>query len=256
MLCKFYEEKLSSGPTLEEFAKNDNSKKSYLDKDKPESEETLLKAIQYYEKSVENGNVESLVALANAWLKMQHPERAKETYLKAAEKGIVSSFLSLGNLFYRGYVGKFSSVSRDAIKATKYLTAAAEEEKSVEAMYLLGELYASGMDAIEPDETSALRYLESAAEHSHSESCYLLAKILLEKEELDPGSVDMEKVLEYLLIAAEQSHAGACYFLADLYYKAGSSSSTSGLENYRHALMFFEKSGSSVSYSKFLLFYI
>lgn len=40
------------------------------------------------------------------------------------------------------------------------------------------------------------RYLESAAEDNHSEACYLLSKILLDKEELDPGTVDMEKILK------------------------------------------------------------
>ncbi|EME30580.1 uncharacterized protein Gasu_20420 [Galdieria sulphuraria] len=243
ILEQFYEETLSAASFTQELGQS-NSINVTLNNERPEKEGTLKKAIRYYEKSVSSGNLDSLVALGNAWLKMQHPERAKEAYVKAAEKGIVSSFLCLGNLYFRGYIGKYSSVSRDGIKASKYLTAAAEEG-SIEAKYLLGELYASGLEPIEPDESSALRYLESAAEQNHSEACYLLAKILLEKEELDPGSVNMEKILKFLLVAAEQNHAGACYFLADLYYKAGSSTSNNGLENYQHALTYFERSGAS-----------
>ncbi|GJQ11647.1 hypothetical protein GpartN1_g3438.t1 [Galdieria partita] len=243
ILEQFYEEKLSAA-AVHQVSGHSNSKDVALNIKRSDSEEILEKAIRYYEKSVGNGNLDSLVALGNAWLKMQHPEKAKEAFLKAAEKGIVSSFLFLGNLYFHGYFGKLSSISPDGMKASKYLTAAAEEG-SVEAKYLLGELYASGIEPIEPDEASALRYLESAAEQNHSEACYLLSKILLEKEELDPGSVDMEKLLKYLLVAAEQSHAGACYFLADLYYKAGSSASINGSENYQQALMFFEKSGAS-----------
>jgi TPR repeat protein len=238
ILEQMYEETLSATHVAEQSAQISDMK-AYLDEKYSESRTFLEKAIRYYEKSVENGNDESLVALGNAWLKMQHPEKAKEAYMKAVEKGITSALLCLGNLYFQGFVGKFSSVSPDGLKASKYLTASAEEGNT-EAKYLLGELYSSGLEPIEPDEASAIRYLESAAEDNHSEACYLLSKILLDKEELDPGTVDMEKILKYLLVAAEENHSGACYFLADLYYKAG------GLENYQQALSLFERSGVSV----------
>jgi len=185
-----YEETLSATHVAEQSAQI-NDMKAYLDEKYSESRTFLEKgivfvipnftrftffiiAIRYYEKSVENGNDESLVALGNAWLKMQHPEKAKEAYMKAVEKGITSALLCLGNLYFQGFVGKFSSVgnfcfyvsfylfllqvSPDGLKASKYLTASAEEGNT-EAKYLLGELYSSGLEPIEPDEASAIRWL-------------------------------------------------------------------------------------------------
>ncbi|KAJ3059358.1 hypothetical protein HDU98_004644 [Podochytrium sp. JEL0797] len=129
------------------------------------------KALEYYTKAHEGGNIAATHDLALCYLNgtgvKRYTKKAVELFTQAAEAVFVLSQSSLGNWYLNGEGVKknekvgFSWVKKAALKG------------DMNAQYMLAKCYAYGSGTSE-DQPLAVKYLEKAAKQGDTESTYYL----------------------------------------------------------------------------------
>lgn len=116
------------------------------------------------------------------------PERAKHFLEYALERDIPEARVALGE-FYIKLTDDEASAPRDVAKGLEYLNAAADDG-SVDALRLLGVIYADGTEGIEPDAEKSEKLLLQAAKHGDKQALEMLEPVFekaREWEAANPG---------------------------------------------------------------------
>ena len=117
----------------------------------------------------------------------------------------------LGLYYLRGAI-----VKQDSVEGVRLLKEASQRE-SIEAMYLLGNIYRFGLFGIDPDIDTAVKYFEQGAEKGGSDCMNDLA-VILENSEDYPH--DMARAFELYSKAVEQGNVRAYNNLGTCYKRA------------------------------------
>ena len=176
------------------------------------------KAVQYFEKSAEYGNVHAKYQLARIYLKREkekleagqpaEEEKVRQaiTWLtEFADQGNDFAAYALGSLYLEGVL-----TERDISKAILYLTQAADQNH-VYAQLRLGKLYLTEECQ---DITKAIHYLKLAANQCNSFAAYRLGRLYLLGEQVQK---DVEQAVRYLLQSADAGNSYAQYAIGKLY---------------------------------------
>lgn len=176
------------------------------------------KAVQYFEKSAEYGNVHAKYQLARIYLKREkekleagqpaEEEKVRQaiTWLtEFADQGNDFAAYALGSLYLEGVL-----TERDISKAILYLTQAADQNH-VYAQFRLGKLYLTEECQ---DITKAIHYLKLAANQCNSFAAYRLGRLYLLGEQVQK---DVEQAVRYLLQSADAGNSYAQYAIGKLY---------------------------------------
>ena len=176
------------------------------------------KAVQYFEKSAEYGNVHAKYQLARIYLKQEKEkleagQPAEEEKVRQAiawltefaDQGNDFAAYALGSLYLEGVL-----TERDTSKAILYLTQAADQNH-VYAQLRLGKLYLTEECQ---DITKAIHYLKLAANQGNSFAAYRLGRLYLLGEQVQK---DVEQAVRYLLQSADAGNSYAQYAIGKLY---------------------------------------
>ena len=176
------------------------------------------KAVQYFEKSAEYGNVHAKYQLARIYLKQEKEkleagQPAEEEKVRQAiawltefaDQGNDFAAYALGSLYLEGVLPE-----RDTSKAILYLTQAADQNH-VYAQLRLGKLYLTEECQ---DITKAIHYLKLAANQGNSFAAYRLGRLYLLGEQVQK---DVEQAVRYLLQSADAGNSYAQYAIGKLY---------------------------------------
>lgn len=135
------------------------------------------KAIEWYEKAIDNGYREALYKLGNLYY--DGNDDLEEDFAKAAEymergltAGLTEGAFELGYMYGAGGYG----LDADMEKSVKYYTMAMETGSAI-AAYNLGVLYSNGTEGIEQDISKAVDYYEKSAEMGYAQAHYSLGNI-------------------------------------------------------------------------------
>jgi len=143
----------------------------------------------------------------------QDSNEALYWYTRAAEQGHAETQFELGMIYALGHIrptdsnalpSTNSEIPEDPEKAMKWLTAAAEQKHPVAAVFL---------QSLYPKESAD--WFLRAAEQGSVEAQYLLGEMYRDGEGVPQ---DQRKAMEWLTRAAEQGHIGAQKEVADMYY--------------------------------------
>lgn len=171
-------------------------------------EKSPSKAVELYEKAAELGNIYAQTNLADMYLEgtaVEHNEhKALFWYKRAASKDSVLGQRCLGNY----YLNK-----SDTLKAIECYRIAAEHNDTV-SLYNLGTFYYYGLGVVR-DYKYAFSLFQKAAEHDYGLALQMLAECYYNGNGIDK---DLEKAAEYYRRASErglfysQFRLGMCYF--------------------------------------------
>jgi len=130
-----------------------------------------------------------------------------EMYHELGRNGYQDGMVGVGVCMVEGL-----TIPRQEKEGIKWLRQAVEAG-SAQAQVELGNLYYTGTDLIEEDETAAVQLFEAAAVQKHSHGMFMLADCLLEGSGCDP---DPARAVPLLYAAAESGHRGARQHLRQL----------------------------------------
>ena len=229
-------------------------------------EPDYAKALEYYQKAIDDGFAEGLVSLAFAYEEgngvVQDMAAAKEYFEKAAALGEPAAMSELGNLYYTGNAGEkdFASAlswyekagtyadgnacliagemyqygegtNADAQKAIDWYLKAAQEGVT-DAYSRIGDIY--HFDEFEnKDEAKALKYYKKADKAGDSYGTARAGSFYYWGYDVD---INYKKAVKYFKRAAKRKDATGQYYLGTAYYQGH------GLkQNYKKAANFFRK---------------
>ena len=160
------------------------------------------KAVTYYQKAVDAGNLEAMISLGcyytDGVVVEQDEEKALKLFLKPALAGYKFAMLRAGSAYYYG-----SGTEPNYFKALLFLMPLTEDEDDdfPEACYIVGRCYQFGK-GIDEDQERAFDYLAMAADADFAPAQTALADAYLEG---DLGvETDYKQAHDYYLKAAEQ----------------------------------------------------
>lgn len=135
------------------------------------------KAVEWYEKAIENGYLEAFYKLGKFYYvgdEDREPDYANAALWmeKGIEAGLDSGIFELGYIYSQGGNG----ITADAEKAVYYYRIAADAG-DVTAMHNLAVLYYNGREGLEKDVPQAVAYYEKAVEGGREKDIFLLADI-------------------------------------------------------------------------------
>nr|WP_304259827.1 HD domain-containing protein [Phascolarctobacterium succinatutens] len=170
--------------------------KKYEMNDEPE------KAVAYFKKAVDVGNLEAMISLgfyySDGVVVEQDEEKALKLFLQPALEGYKFAMLRAGSAYYYG-----SGTEPNYFKALLFLMPLTEDEDDdfPEACYIVGRCYQFGK-GIDEDQEKAFDYLAMAADAGFAPAQTALADAYLEG---DLGlETDYKQAHDYYLKAAEQ----------------------------------------------------
>lgn len=150
-----------------------------------------IKALEWYQKAAEMGNVEGMIRCAQLNLtELREPnyDEAYSWYTKAASSGSVAAMCALGQMYEVGGFGKidYASAAEWFIRAAYY--------DDAESMWHLGRFFEYGLGVREDDER-ALKLYKEASESNLSASYYgrELSRSLERPEEEESFSLKIEE---------------------------------------------------------------
>lgn len=133
----------------------------------------LVKAVNYFHRAAEKGNVNAQVNLGNCYYfgegVVQDKAQAVKWFQKAAEQGDADAQANLGNCYYSG-----EGVAQDKEQAVKWLYKAAEQGNA-DAQVHLGTCYALG-EGVTQNLNEAVSWFQKAAEQGDANAQDLLSK--------------------------------------------------------------------------------
>lgn len=184
----------------------------------------LDEAKKIWELTCENNFYEDCQKLGLELYKTSHTYDAKiATYLeKACKSGLTQSCITLGDIYYNGYL-EYYGVKKDKKKAIQYYHKACDDGSNYTCS-ILGDIYASGKlikFGIERDMEKALYYYRKICDGGSNYYCYTLGdmysggylvKIGIEKD----TKKAMEKAIKYYQKACDNKHTDSCWKLAKI----------------------------------------
>lgn len=191
-------------------------------------------AYEWYSYSSKLGNVKAQnnlgVMYLNGWGIPANTEKAIYWFTQSAEGGDEIGCQNLGEFYLYGR----PDITKDYIKAEKYLLGAAEKGNSL-SQYYLASLYLSGKIDNKPDKEKGFQWLKKSLDQNNSSAQCYWAAILLDGELVDK---DVTSAIHWLNLSAEQNNVQALVFLGDLHIKGEGVpwSSTRAAECYRKAI--------------------
>ena len=190
----------------------------------------LIKAKEYFEKSVKLGNTDALYSLGKLYLdnsfEEYNPVKAIFYLTKAANENNTFAQYTLGKLLLKGEL-----TEKNIPEALRWLQKASDADNSF-AKYLLGKTLVTG-DGVEPNMAKGIELLKQAAGQNNIYAHYFLGKILAD------GIITPQEIKEaiyYLTNAANKEFDPAQYRLAKLYLSLPESD-----ENTKSGLYWLEK---------------
>ena len=144
--------------------------KETVDSNTPELETDRQQALEWFRRSAEQGMTKAQMALARMYENGNGgPDKgmtdALVWYTNAAEAGAPEAMRRLGML-YEGKITDWNGkgIDKNYKLAFKWLRKAAEEKDDKAAMVEIGQMYATGNDAVKRDPDKAMKWFQHAAE--------------------------------------------------------------------------------------------
>ncbi|EAY02717.1 hypothetical protein TVAG_440960 [Trichomonas vaginalis G3] len=148
------------------------------------------KAIKYYKRAADGGEAKAMFNLGLIYdknKKYHNTEQAIKYYQEAADKGIKEAFFNLGMIYKDG-----EDIEKDITKAKEYLATAADKGV-VNAQFWS---YKINKDS---DMTTAIKYLQMAADNEHGKAMCILGNFLVDGVNVEK---DVNQGISYLAKAA------------------------------------------------------
>ncbi|KFK41793.1 hypothetical protein AALP_AA2G172800 [Arabis alpina] len=159
------------------------------------------KAIYWFSKAVEKGELNSMVFLGDIYAPGGSAERnytkAFECFALASEQGLYSAFNGLGYLYFNGY-----GVDKNYTKARECFEKVASREDPT-GIYYLGMLYLKGV-GVERDVKQATKYFLLAANAGLPKAIYQIAKMLHAGAELKNNLNMLKMAAAFYTLVAER----------------------------------------------------
>ena len=190
----------------------DQPKKS-MDELMAKFEETAPERLQEYLKAAEKGEISSQIQAAYMYVEGkgidQDYGKAAKWMREAANQGDADAQYRLGMFYYKGEV-----LERNPEEAAKWWRKAAAQG-DVRAEFSLGQLYKNGK-GVKRDELEATKWIQRATSHSDSSSQHALGTLYLYGSEI--VEVDFREAKKWLQLSADQDHYQAKIFLNSVMY--------------------------------------
>jgi TPR repeat protein len=168
-----------------------------------------VKAVEYYEDSIEKGGSYAFDNLGELYLFGtrsidKNYEKAYSFFSRGEEKGDKNSLSRLGYMYRNGF-----HVRKDIDKAIIYYKEAAKKEH-VQSMVVLGDIYRYAKN----NKTESLQWYKKALIYKTNESYIQMALVYRDGWGVEK---DYDKALKLLLISSKNNNARAMFFLGELY---------------------------------------
>ncbi|WP_104760485.1 tetratricopeptide repeat protein [Helicobacter cetorum] len=173
-------------------------------------ERNYARALNYFNKAIDRGNIEAYESLGKMYLDGNGVERnvskAIKYYEKSASKGNIDAYASLGELYLKG-----DGVDMNYTKALKYFK---KGIKSSESLYYLGEMYLEGK-GVNKDYAKALEYFQKSIDKGNSYALLEVGRMYLEGRGVNK---DYAKALEYFQKGDSKDNPFALLYIGYMYY--------------------------------------
>lgn len=189
--------------------------------DEPIDDPDIKKAIFYWQRGAEAGEIQSLFRLGELYIEgkgiNQNIYLGISMLRQSAKGGYSLALQSLGIMYYKGLNG----IPKNIRASLPYFTQAIKDKRwpklLSESFHYIGEIYYFGIEGfIDPNYKTALQYFGLSDRYGYAESSYFIASIYIEGSPQVPSNIEL--AIKKLEKAAKYDYSPAEFKLGQLYF--------------------------------------